>query len=384
MRIGFDAKRAFHNQTGLGHYSRTLIHSLASEYPHNEYFLYTPRGSDTFSFSEENLHAVMPKGLYAGILSSYWRSKGMIGDLKRNQLDLYHGLSHELPVGINKTQIKSVVTMHDLIFERYPDQYKLPDRISYRQKFKYACRVADAIIAISKQTREDLIELYGADPGKIHICYQACNPAFAKRVEDAEKERVRKLYQLPDHYFLYVGSVIERKNLLGICKAYSLIRDETNLPLVVIGKGKKYLETVKQFIAAEKLTDRILFLSDHPNAKSNTGFLTASDFPAIYQGAAVMIYPSFYEGFGIPVLEALWSKIPVITSSASCLPEAGGPGAFYVNPASSEEIAERMKTVLFDSETVNKHLSLYENHLTGFTTKSTAAAVMDVYHKLQA
>jgi glycosyltransferase involved in cell wall biosynthesis len=170
--------------------------------------------------------------------------------------------------------------------------------------------------------------------------------------------------------------------LLGICKAYSLIRDETNLPLVVIGKGKKYLEIVKQFIAAEKLTDRILFLSDHPNAKSNTGFLTAADFPAIYQGAAAMIYPSFYEGFGIPVLEALWSKIPVITSSVSCLPEAGGPGAFYVNPESPEEIAERMRIVLFDTETVNRHLSLYENHLSGFTTKSTASAVMQVYEKL--
>jgi glycosyltransferase involved in cell wall biosynthesis len=382
MRIGFDAKRAFHNQTGLGHYSRTLIHSLASGYPENDYFLYSPRESNTFSFNEKNLHTVLPKGLYSGILSSYWRSKAIIRNLMSDQLDIYHGLSHELPFGINKTKIKSVVTMHDLIFERYPDQYRFLDRVSYRQKFRYACKVADVIIAISKQTRNDLIAFYDADPKKIHICYQSCNPAFAKTVDEAEKMRVRNLYQLPDRYFLYVGSVIERKNLLGVCKAYSIIRNETDLPLVVIGNGKKYLQKVKDYIASEKLDSRVIFLSENPIANKQKGFITAADFPAIYQQAAAMIYPSYYEGFGIPVLEALWSRIPVVTSSVSCLPEAGGPGAFYAKPDSPQEIAECMKTILFDTKLVKERISLYEHHLTGFTTQSTAAAVMQVYKNL--
>ncbi len=382
MQIGFDAKRAFHNQTGLGHYSRTLINSLAKYFPQNDYLLFSPKPSKHFSFTDPSFQTVLPTGIYSGFLSSYWRSRGVVKDLKKSNLDIYHGLSHELPIGINKTGIRSVVTMHDLIFERYPHQYKLLDRLSYRLKFSYACKKADAIIAISKQTRNDLIELYDADPAKIHVCYQSCNPAFAERVGELELKRVRELYDLPPSYFLYVGSVIERKNLLGVCKAYSLIRKNTDLPLVVIGAGGEYLQQVKRFIESEKLSDRVVFLSDHPNAKTNAGFLTAADFPAIYQHAAAMIYPSYFEGFGIPVLEALWSGIPVITSKSSCLPEAGGPGAFYVDPSSPKEIAEKINTILFDSRTVQEQISLYKSHLAKFTPEATVSAVMDVYRKI--
>jgi glycosyltransferase involved in cell wall biosynthesis len=382
MRIGFDAKRAFHNQTGLGHYSRTLLNSLSTYYPQNDYVLFSPKHSQYFSFSDPCFQTVFPTGIYSGLLSSYWRSRGMVNDLKKYKLDIYHGLSHELPVGIRKTGVRSVVTMHDLIFERYPNQYKAFDKLSYRFKFRYACKNADAIIAISKQTRKDLIELYDADPAKIHVCYQSCNPAFSVLVDDAEKKRVRDLYNLPASYFLYVGSVIERKNLLGVCKAYALIRKNTEMPLVVIGKGGPYLQQVKKFIESEKLNDRIIFLSEHPNAQANAGFQTAADFPAIYQQAAAMIYPSYYEGFGIPVIEALWSGIPVITSYTSCLPEAGGPGAFYVDPSSPKQIAEKINTILFDSKTVKEQLSLYQSHLANFTPEATVSAVMDVYRKV--
>ena len=382
MRIGFDAKRAFHNQTGLGHYSRTLLYALAKYFPYNDYLLFSPKPSKHFSFSDPSFKSVFPSGIYSGFLSSYWRSMGMINDLKKYKLDIYHGLSHELPAGIQKTGISSVVTMHDLIFERYPDQYKTLDKLSYRLKFKYACRKADAIIAISNQTKKDLIELYDANPAKIHVCYQSCNPAFAEPVQDAEKKRVRELYDLPPSYFLYVGSIIERKNLLGVCKAYSLIRKNTDMPLVVIGKGGKYLQQVKKFIDTEKLNDRIIFLSEHQNTKTDPGFLTATDFPAIYSQATAMIYPSYYEGFGIPVLEALWSGIPVITSNTSCLPEAGGPGAFYVDPSSPREIAEKINTILFDSRTVQDQISFYKPHLEKFTPGTTANSVMDVYRKL--
>ena len=382
MRIGFDAKRAFHNQTGLGHYSRTLLYSLAKYFPQNDYLLYSSKPSKHFSFTDPSFQAVFPSGIYSGFLSSYWRSRGIISDLKKHNLDIFHGLSHELPVGIQKTGISSVVTMHDLIFERYPGQYNAFDNLVYRLKFRYACRKADAIIAISNQTKKDLIELYGADPEKIHVCYQSCNPAFSEPVDDSEKKRVRELYDLPPSYFLYVGSVIERKNLLGVCKAYALIRKNTDLPLVVIGKGGQYLQQVKKYIESEKLNDRVIFLSENPNAKANAGFLTASDFPAIYRQAAAMIYPSYYEGFGIPVLEALWSGIPVITSRSSCLPEAGGPGAFYVDPSSPREMAEKINTILFDSRTVQEQISLYKTHLAKFTPEATVSSVMDVYQKV--
>lgn len=383
MNLGFDAKRAFHNQTGLGHYSRTLIRSLAAYFPEHAYYLFNPKPSTLFSFSDlQQVKEVLPSGWMHQTFSSMWRSNWVKSDLKKYHIDLYHGLSHEIPAGIHKTGIKSVVTIHDLIHERYPHQYSAIDARIYTQKFRYACAHADAVIAISEQTKNDIISFYKTDPSKIHVCYQSCNEAFAKVVHNEEKERVRKQYNLPGDYFLYVGSIIERKNLLGICKAIESMKHELPVPLVVIGSGNEYKKTVQEYIALHQLQKHIIFLSDIPAAKQSSSFQNAADFPAIYQMATAMIYPSFFEGFGIPVLEALWSKIPVITSNVSCLPEAGGPGAFYVDPSQPEEIAAQMKTILLDKELVDKHLQISWQHAQKFSNIHTASTVMKVYKAL--
>ena len=138
MNIGFDAKRAYQNSTGLGHYSRTLISSLAEFFPGNNYYLFAPKITNTFNITGfTNIHPVSPVHFPASLFKSIWRSNWVKKDLQRNHIDIYHGLSHEIPVGITRTGIRSVVTMHDLIFERYPEQYNPIDRIIYRKKFRY-------------------------------------------------------------------------------------------------------------------------------------------------------------------------------------------------------------------------------------------------------
>ena len=219
MNIGFDAKRAYHNGTGLGHYSRTLIHSLSEYYPEHQYYLFNPKRSDRFVPKASNIHEVLPQSFPSTLFRSAWRSSWVKKDLKKYKIDLYHGLSHEIPVGIDKTGIKSVVTIHDLVHERYPEQYNRVDVKIYSSKFRYACLHAGKVIAISEQTKKDIIDFYKTPEEKITVCYQSCNPAFGKEVSEGEKERVKKLYGLPDKFFLYVGSIIERKNLLNICKA---------------------------------------------------------------------------------------------------------------------------------------------------------------------
>jgi glycosyltransferase involved in cell wall biosynthesis len=382
MNIGFDAKRAFHNGTGLGHYSRSLIRSLAEYYPEHQYYLFNPKPSTVFSLKGSNLHEVLPSGFLHKTFSSVWRSCWVKKDLQRLGINLYHGLSHEIPVGTNKTGIKSVVTIHDLIHERHPEQYNAIDVKIFSKKFRYACAKADQVIAISEQTKRDIIEFYKTPEEKITVCYQSCNPAFGMPVSTEEKQRIQKLYRLPGEYFLYVGSLTERKNLLGICKAMFLLRDELNIPLVVIGDGKKHKQQVKDYISQNSLGDRIIFLSDFPSVRRLQSFQSATDFPAIYQSAVAMIYPSFFEGFGIPVLEALWSRLPVITSNISCLPEAGGAGAYYVNPANAEEIAVAMKKIysdkLFSASMVEKGWQ----HAQNFTPLKHAEAVMNVYKRL--
>jgi len=381
MNIGFDAKRAYQNSTGLGHYSRTLITSLATFYPENDYYLFAPKITGAFiTGTLSNLHTVSPVHFPAKQFKSAWRSKWVKKDLLKNGINVYHGLSHEIPVGINKTAIKSVVTIHDLIFERYPKQYNPVDNIIYRHKFRYACNNADSIIAISQQTKQDIIDFYKIPEKKISVCYQSCNPIFNSIVSEQKKEEIRTLYNLPKKYFLYVGSIIERKNLLLICKAIKQL--DNSIPLVVIGDGGAYKQKVKTFIAENRLAEKIIFLSENPAARSSAAFRSSADFPAIYQMATAMIYPSFFEGFGIPVLEALCSRLPVITSNVSCMPETGGDAALYVDPNNENDLALSMKAVAENAELTNSMKEKGIIHALNFTPQITAKAVMEVYKSL--
>jgi glycosyltransferase involved in cell wall biosynthesis len=379
MNIGFDAKRAFHNGTGLGHYSRTLINSLAQYYPEHDYFLYNPKPSNFYKPNYKNIHTIEPTNFLHKKLNSIWRSNWVKKEIKENKLDIYHGLSHEIPMGLHKTSCKTIVTMHDLIFERYPEQYNKIDVKIYQKKFRYACKNADHIIAISQQTKQDLMDYYQTPEHKITVCYQSCNPIFANKISTDEKKRIKKLYNLPEQFFLYVGSIIERKNLLTICKAINSIKEDLLIPLVVIGNGDSYIEKVKSYIKENNLGKHIIFLSENAAAKSSSSFKNATDFPAIYQSAIAMIYPSIFEGFGIPVLEALWSRLPVITSNISCLPEAAGEGSILVNPMDENEIADAMVQVYRNLDKRTQMIDAGWQHAHIFTNEKCAAHVMGVY-----
>jgi len=380
MNIGFEAKRAFTNGTGLGHYSRTLVSSLAEYFPDEAYYLFTPKKTNMYNVDGlDNVHIITPTQFPSTILTAAWRSSWVRKDLKKLDIQLYHGLSHEIPVGIKNTGIKSVVTIHDLIFERNPEQYNPIDVKIYRKKFKYACEHADKVIAISQQTKDDIIQFYQIPENKIAICYQSCHPSFAIEVSDEEKQQIKQQYGLPDKFFLSVGSIIERKNLLTICQGLKETKSKLGIPLVVIGDGSSYKQQVKDYIHKNNLDNDVIFLSEK---HSNESFKSAKDFPAIYQLATAMIYPSTFEGFGIPVLEALWSRVPVITSNVSCMPETGGNAAFYVNPYSAAEMANAMVEVATDGNLRKDMITKGWQHAQNFTQQKCAAEVMKVYQQL--
>jgi glycosyltransferase involved in cell wall biosynthesis len=184
-------------------------------------------------------------------------------------------------------------------------------------------------------------------------------------------ENVRFKYQLPDNYLLTVGSINERKNLLGMVKALKLIPEDQRLPLVVIGKGGSYKKKVLQYIRANQLGKWVSFLS-----------VDFDDLPAIYQNADVFLYPSFFEGFGIPVLEALFSKTPVITSNKSSLPEAGGTGATLIDPSSAEAIAEAIQKIVEDAEYRQSSIEAGYKHAQKFKGEPLTHQMMDLYEKV--
>ncbi len=382
MVIGYDGKRAYQNKTGLGNYIRSLLPVLAEFYPDNKFVLFAPEQTDLFNVKTvPQADAVFPSGDFYKTLPSVWRRYGMVKAIKDYGVDIYHGVSNELPNGIRRAGAKSIVTVHDIIFERFPETYNLDERYVHRWKIKYACRVADAVVAISEQTKKDLVEFYKVPAEKITVVYQSCNPIFQRTVSHEEKLEVKKLYSLPDKYFLFVSSIAPRKNLIAICKALILQKDTLQIPLVVIGDGKKEKQEAVNIMAANGLSHLLILLNEMPQSKE-ARFTTAADFPAIYQQALALIYPSIFEGFGAPLLEALWSNLPVISSNASCLPEVGGDAALYFEPHDINTLAQHMLNVTKDNLLITSMISKGKIQAEKFSKKNYAESMMAVYEKV--
>lgn len=376
MNIAFDAKRAFQNNTGLGNYSRTLISSLATYYPEHHYYLYAPKLTGMYNPAAfGNMTTVLPQKPMHRVLKGLWRSKYVVSELVTQGIDLYHGLSHEIPFGIHKSGVKSVVTMHDLIFERNPEQYNPIDVQTYRRKAKYACQHADKVIAISEQTKQDLITYYNTPADKITVAYQSCDESFGVKHSEADITLMLDKYGFPKEYFLYVGSLIGRKNLLGILQAMVQLNGKVDIPLVVVGGGSSYKKKIIDFIAANGLQRKVILVND-------TVKFAYNDLPALYQGARALIYPSFFEGFGIPILEAMWSHTPVITSTGSCFGETAGDAALYIDPAQPATIADAMIEVLQHPERMEVLKEKGSRQAEKFTRDKCAAEVMKVYQSL--
>ena len=326
MKFGFDSKRAFHNKSGLGNYSRDTIRLLSEYFPDNEYLLYNPKnGNVSFSINDKNTKVVFPKGKLNKIFSSYWRQGPVVKQVVNDKVDVFIGLSNEIPNGLENTSVKSIVVIHDLIFIRFPELYSAIDAKIHVNKVKRACRIADKIIAISESTKNDIVEFLKVDPTKIDVVYQGCHPTFQKEYDLNLQEKVKSKFNLPEKYILNVGTIEKRKGLLTAVQAISDFKD---MHLVVVGKETKYTEEVKEFISKNNMEDRVYFLKN----------VSMSELASIYQLADIFVYPSIFEGFGIPIIEALFSKIPVISSTGSCFAEAGGEYSWYVEPGNSSDL----------------------------------------------
>jgi len=370
MILGFDAKRAFFNRSGLGNYSRSTINLLSENFSANKYYLYSPKIRKSIDYKiNSNVEICLPDSVFGKLVPHLWRSSGITSQLKRDGIQLFHGLSNEIPSGLDKANIPSVVTIHDLIFLRYPDFYKSHDRKIYLYKFDSACKRADRIIAISEQTKTDIVEFLGIDQAKIDVVYQGCDERFYKAESDIRKKEIITKYSLPSQYILSVGTIEERKNLLNVVKA--LHSHNIDIPLVVVGRETAYADEVKNFIADNQV-ENIHFLANVP----------MNDLPGLYQMAEIFMYPSVFEGFGIPILEALNSKVPVVTSLGSCFPEAGGKSSIYVNPSEPEEIADAIIRILTNNQLKQNMVIDGYLHAQQFRQDKVAQNLMRVYKKL--
>ena len=372
MKIGFDAKRITHNATGLGSYGRTLVNALADVAPDDcQLLLYTPdKGREELGRQvrlSDNMRFAYPQKKLPKWL---WRSKGIVNDLQRDHIDIFHGLSGELPWGIRKAAIGSVVTIHDLIFLRHPEYYSRIDRLIYRRKFLQTVSEADRIIAISECTKRDIMHYADVEEAKISVVYQACSTFFKLREGEDKLQDVNARYMLPARYIVNVGTIEQRKNIMLAVKA--LRRLPQDIALVVVGRSTPYCDKVRGYIADNGIGQRVRILHGVPN----------DDLPAIYQMAEACVYPSRYEGFGIPIIEAIQSGLPVVACKGSCLEEAGGPDCLYVDPDDDEAMARAILQVLKGADGRDNRIAKAQQYITRFENSNVAQQVLDIYRQL--
>ena len=367
--IGFDAKRIVRNGTGLGSYARTLVNAL-SENEHLQLNLYAPdKGRDDLRqqiVNREKVKFVYPEGLHFRFQRDLWRTKGVVKQLKEDGVQLYHGLSGELPAGLKAAGIPGVVTIHDLIFLRHPEYYHWWDVEIYRRKFKSTLKEASRIIAISECTKRDIL-YYGDFPeDKIDVIYQGCSNRFRKSVSEADKNRVKAKYNLSDNFILNVGSIEARKNVLLAVKALGCLLD--SFRMVIVGRHTKYTDEVIAYVKKNGLEDRVQILHGIPD----------DDLPVIYHLAKVFVYPSRYEGFGIPIIEAIQTGLPVVACTGSCLEEAGGPDCLYVSPDDVEGMANAIKQAIAEKDV---RVPRAQEYIKRFENSNLAAQVIEEYEK---
>lgn len=339
-RIGFDAIRALRNTTGLGNYARGVLRGLHQLDPALQIHLYAPdQGRAEFRDLAGELDATLHlrPARIDPLSRVLWRTFRLGRAAAQDQVQLYHGLTHEIPRDLPATGVPSVVSFADLIYEKFPRYFPVIDRWSYRWRYRWSATHATALVAISEQTRDDLVECYQIDPARIAVIPPARDPAFAVAVPDMARTAALAKYAVPAEFLLSVGTLETRKNHRVLIAALATLGADAP-PLVLVGRDGGALASLQHEIAERGLATRVQLLTD----------VETADLPALMQSATIFLYPSLVEGFGMPIVEALSAGTPVISSGSGCFIEAGGPGSRYVPPGAPDGWASAIGALLAD------------------------------------
>jgi len=379
MKILIDAFGIVNETTGVGQYSLQLLSALSEIDSRNEYHIclqkklndnhpiFNRGNKQNIFFIKDDVSAIGPKKQFY-----YYKL------LRRNRFkfDLFHSLNSELPLFSN---IKGIVTFHDLKYIKYP--YFLNKFSTIKSKYlkytmKKGAEKASKIIAVSRSTKKDIIHLLGIEKDKITVIYEASNLGMYSRKNDGiSNNDILKKYSIQKPYFLYVGEKRPHKNLEGLIKAFAIFKekyDSRNSSLVIV--GKRY-SGYKEYITRAKnlgVVKNIIF----------TGFIFDEHLKALYSEAEILLLVSFYEGFGIPILEAMECGTPVITSNVSSMPEVAGNAAILVDPNNVQEIVEKMNNIV-KSKTLRKQLiESGLKRVKQFSWERTASQTLKVFNEI--
>ncbi len=338
-RIYIDVSAAVHAKAGIGRYAASLARALAASQP-GRFALFYNRGTATEP--PEGLEALPARTVRAGYKP--WRMAVWLGHLAGlgfNRLvpgaELFHATEHLLPP---LRGVPTVLTVHDMIFKLFPEHQKRLNYWYLNATMPLYCRRADAVVTVSESSKRDILTYYRLDPAKVTVIYEAASAEFVPALP-ACLEEVRRRHGLPEQFLIHVGTIEPRKNLTRLIEALRRLRDGgLPIPLLVVGgRGWLYDELFRRLEELE-MGDVVRF----------SGYVPSADLPILYSAATAAVTPSVYEGFGLPLLEAMACGTPVVCSNASSLPELGGQAAHYFDPYDLEEMAGAIRAVWTDPE----------------------------------
>jgi glycosyltransferase involved in cell wall biosynthesis len=339
MTIYYDVSAVVHAYAGIGRYADSLGRALLQAHGESmSLFYYGPAGIQPPRGLEDVPRQVVTAG------RKPWRMRVWLNQLLRRPMDdllpgaqLYHATEHLL---LSLRHVPSVLTVHDLIFRLFPRYHKLQNYVYLNLAVPLFCRRAQAIVAVSERTKQDLVRLYKLPPDKVTVIYEAAAPRFVPQPPE-KVEQVRARYGLPERYLITVCAIEPRKNHKGFLEAFEVLsRDDPGLRWVIVGsKGWLY----EGFFAA-------LERSPARHAVILPGYIEDEDLAAVYAGALACVFPSFGEGFGLPPLEAMGCGTPVASSDAFSLPEVGGDAVRYFDPREPQQMVEVLRPILSDPD----------------------------------
>lgn len=363
MIIGIDASRAFlKRRTGIEEYSYQVIKHLCDELPRDEEVVLYVRKKLSFAHGRMSLKIPdidfeLPKnwtvrGLWA---PRFWTQIGLSLEMLFHTPDVLFVPAHTVPLIHPK---KTVVTIHGLEYEFCKEAYSFWERVYMHYSIRFSCRVASTVICVSENTKRDVMSFYGVLEEKIRVVSEGYErqPTINNQqsVEKSEKQ-----------YLLFIGRLEERKNVARMIKAFEILKERYQIPheLILVGKPGYGYARIKQHRASSKYQSAII----------EKGYVTEEEKWELLKSADIFLFPTLYEGFGIPVLEAQSVGVPVVTSNTSSLPEVAGDGAVFVDPASVESIAEGVQKLLSDEGVRNGIISKGRENIKRFSWEGCAA-----------
>ncbi|MBX4266154.1 glycosyltransferase family 4 protein [Clostridium estertheticum] len=371
MKIGIDARAAkWYRGTGIGTYSYQLINSLNKIDNYNDYSLFVPNDCNLGIPFKNNFH-INP--IEQEKQDNFWNEVNISNPLLDKSIDIYHVPQNGIGLPISK-DCPFVITLHDII------PYKMPDTVGdqylkiFNEKLPKIIPMCDGIITVSEYSKEDIIKAFNFPREKIYVTYLASEDIYKPYDKTFSKSIVEKNYSIKGDYILYIGGFSPRKNILGLLDSFSMLlpRLKKDIKLVIAGsKGKSY-DIYKKRAQALHIDDKVVF----------PGFISMNHIPFMYNACELFVYPSFYEGFGLPPIEAMACGIPVITSNVTSIPEIVKDSTLLVNPYDINELSEKMYNVLHDDLLRQSLITKGLKRASTLTWDNTAANTLIAYQNI--